>query len=47
MKLIIISGTKWVESQPRKKRADIIRMIYSLARDNHYEVVVAGQKWPK
>lgn len=47
MKLIIISGTKWVERYPKRKRADLIRMIYSLARDNHYEVVVAGQHWPK
>lgn len=47
MKTVVISGTRWVESHPKRKRADIMRMIFSLAAENHYVIVVKGQRWPK
>jgi hypothetical protein len=47
MKTVVISGTNWLQQYPPAKRADIIRMIYSLASENHYAIVVAGQHWPK
>jgi hypothetical protein len=47
MKLIVISGTKWIEAHPKSRRPAIMRMIFRLAADNHYDIAVQGQHWPK
>lgn len=47
MKTVIISGTTWLDQFPKTKRPQIIRMIFSLAASNGYQVVVKGQHWPK
>jgi hypothetical protein len=47
MRRVVIGGTNWLDQFPKRKRADIIRMIFSLATDNGYDIVVAHQHWPK
>jgi hypothetical protein len=47
MRHVVIGGTNWIDQFPKRKRGAIMRMIFSLAADYHYDIVVAGQHWPK
>lgn len=47
MRRIVILPQGWVDHFPYSKRADIMRMVFSLAAENGYEIVVQGQHWPK
>ena len=45
MKTVTIGGTGWAESYPVRARGDIVRMVFSLASNHHYDVNVHGQHW--
>lgn len=47
MRRVVISDHGWIDAYPKAKRPDIMRMVFSLAAENGYDIVVSGQHWPK
>lgn len=45
MRTVVIGATGWTEGHPQRIRGDLVRMIYSLAASNGYDIVVARQRW--
>jgi predicted SAM-dependent methyltransferase len=44
MKVVTING-EWLNQFPPKKRREVMKMIFSLAASEEYEIRVSGQKW--
>jgi hypothetical protein len=43
---ITITKGGWIDSiKSKKRRGDVMRMIFSLAASEGYEIRVAGEKW--
>lgn len=47
MKRIVIGSGRWLDRQRASDKRKLVGMIFSLAAQNGYDIVVQGQHWPK